>query len=687
MTLLRVVALAQALAMILILVPGLQAAGPTPATAAVDGARPSSERAFAAAGSGIGCVVGREYHGPRAPGEPPWPPGTKPTPSPTPSAEPSPGTVAPASVPAPAASPSVPQPSPQAGPEGGTELGATTAYLAASIRVAQAEVTPGSSPGAAATPGDGAAGPSPSPADPGASSPGEGSSASAAPGASSPPGAPTGRGRSPYLTGIDVSHHNGDIDFGKIRSAGYRFVFLKASQDNDFIDPMFATNLAAARAEGLATGGYHFFDYTLDGREQADHFLDRLESIGAMDDALPPVIDVECWPPIGSSIHAVSAARLRDLVERIYERTGRLPIIYTSARMWEEVVGEPTGFEDLPLWAACWGCQSPPTIPAGWADWTFWQTGVDRVRGVGSLDGNYFQGDAADLAALRLRPVSLEGGASVTSRPEVSVDLGGRAATHVRTSSDEAAWSRWTPVEDTVRVQLGSAEGAHSVRVQLRRGPTLKSPVFSDTITLDRSGPTVSEPVVSIGLGPLGDEGRSMPVEVTWQAADAVAGLSDASVSLSCEGHRDVSTEAPGSAEAGPETTWSALLTAQPDVPCRATVVARDGVGNTTRSRSAPMVLSVVAASGDVPAATVEAAKAGIVARRGPDQGRAVVRVDGQEAALIDLYAPGPGGSEVVRVVDLVPGAAHEVTVEPTGTNDPAATGSGITIEGFAVLG
>ena len=158
---------------------------------------------------------------------------------------------------------------------------------------------------------------------------------------------------------------------------------MKTTQDNDFIDPMFATNLARARAAGLAAGGYHFFDYTLDGDVQADHFLDRLEVAGGLDDALPPVVDVECWSPIGLSIHAVSAARLRDFVARVYERTGRLPIIYTSVLMWKEVVGNAEGFEDLPLWAACWDCEAPPSIAPGWEGWTFWQTGIDRIPGVG----------------------------------------------------------------------------------------------------------------------------------------------------------------------------------------------------------------------------------------------------------------------------------------------------------------
>jgi GH25 family lysozyme M1 (1,4-beta-N-acetylmuramidase) len=489
----------------------------------------------------------------------------------------------------------------------------------------------------------------------------------------------------PYLSGIDVSHHNGDIDFERVREAGYHFAFLKVTQDNDFLDPMFATNLDRARAAGLAAGGYHFFDYTLDGRDQADHFLDRLEATAGLEDALPPVVDVECWPPIGASIHAVSAARLRDLVDRIWERTGRLPIIYTSALMWKEVVGNAEGFSDLPLWAACWDCAPPPSIAEGWSDWTFWQTGIDRIKGVGSLDGNYFSGTTDDLAALRLRPVSIEGGVPVTSREEVEIDLGGRSATHVRTSTEGEAWSRWVPVRGRVTARLEPREGSQALRVQLRRGPKLKSPVFSDTITLDRSGPQVSVPAVRLALEPLAD-GARIPVNVTWEASDDVSGLADASVSMACDGGRAALTEAPGSAEPGARVPWTATAAVDAGASCVATVVGRDGAGNASRVRADPVVATLVEADGERPTASVQGLQVGVTARRGPDQGRAALLLDGEPVGFVDLYAPQPGDPEIVLVLDLEPGAAGTVSVEPTGTSDAASSGSAVSLEGFVVL-
>jgi len=497
-----------------------------------------------------------------------------------------------------------------------------------------------------------------------------------------------------FISGIDVSHHNGDIDYTKVRQAGNAFVIAKATQDNEFIDPMFLTNVARARAAGLTMGGYHFFDYTLDGRAQADHFVDRLELAGAIDDALPPVVDVECWAPIGSSIHAVSAARLRDFVARVYERTGRLPIIYTSVFMWKQVVGNANGFEDLPLWAACWGCEAPPSIAPGWEDWAFWQTGVNRIKGVGRLDGNYFAGSIEDLESLRLRPLAIAAGAPVTADQRVHIDIGGRTATHLRTSPDGESWSDWRAIRSMPRATLSALEGPQTLYVQLRSGARLESPVYRDAITLDRSGPEVTSPTLSLRVGPLESEPVGVPVEVAWQAVDATAGLSDASLEMACDSAGPSSSEVPGSAEPGQQVPWSGALRVPID-RCDITVVSRDGVGNESRTEAGEVELVIhpadAGADSDADADSVATTglagdQVGVMAVRGPDRGRANVLLDGEPVGLVDLYAPEATGPELVLVVDLASGARQRISVEATGDRDPAASGGSVAIEGFVTL-
>src|SRR5690349_19698694 len=60
------------------------------------------------------------------------------------------------------------------------------------------------------------------------------------------------------ITGIDVSHWQGTINWTSVANAGYKFAFMKATQDTNYTDPTFATNIANATAAGLIVGPYHF---------------------------------------------------------------------------------------------------------------------------------------------------------------------------------------------------------------------------------------------------------------------------------------------------------------------------------------------------------------------------------------------------------------------------------------------
>ena len=613
MTLRRVVALAQASAMIMLLLPGPARFGPVVVEAARQPAVPDAGTVYDVAGKGIGCEPGGgKYRGPGLPKDPPWPPGAEPTPSPTP--EPTPIVDDPALD-------AGTQPEPEPSAEASEEPQAFT------YGFAQGLITP----------------------------------------------------TSELVTGIDVSHHNGDIDYGAVKEAGHRFVFIKATQDNDFIDPMFPTNLARARAAGLAAGAYHFFDYTLDGRDQADHFLDRVEAAGGIDDALPPVVDVECWSPIGASIHAVAAARLRDFVERVYERTGRWPLIYTSTLMWREVAGNAEGFEDLPMWAACWGCEPPISIAPGWDEWLFWQEGLTRIPGVGRLDGNYFKGSRKELRALELRPFAIAGGDPATSGGRVELDLGGRVGSHIRTSTDGETWSTWSQLGTRPTIRIPSQEGSYQVYAQLRGAPGLKSPVMRDSIFVDATPPEVSPLRLALGVGPLGASDAALPLRVGWEARDATAGVADAEVAVSCGDDWDTSWEAPGQADPGATATWDAQAWAVPDVECSVTAITLDGAGNSARTTVDGLRTTIVPVGADG-RARISGTGVGVVARRGPDAGRVAVMLDGQAIGLVDLAAEGEESPSVVYVAELSEGE-HTISVEATDGDD-----AGVSVEAYVTL-
>lgn len=74
--------------------------------------------------------------------------------------------------------------------------------------------------------------------------------------------------------GIDVSAHQGVIDWTRVAGDNISFVYVKATEGGDFTDSRFAQNWTGAHEAGLDRGVYHFFTLCTPGAAQAQHFLD-----------------------------------------------------------------------------------------------------------------------------------------------------------------------------------------------------------------------------------------------------------------------------------------------------------------------------------------------------------------------------------------------------------------------------
>ena len=113
---------------------------------------------------------------------------------------------------------------------------------------------------------------------------------------------------------IDVSHHNGAIDWPAVADAGIALAFVKATQGVGFIDPAFERNRNAAVAAGILVVPYHFLD-TSDPDRQAEDFL-AATGLGA---GQPAMLDWETAAPL-----SVVVAIGRTVADRI----GRDPVAY-----------------------------------------------------------------------------------------------------------------------------------------------------------------------------------------------------------------------------------------------------------------------------------------------------------------------------------------------------------------------
>ena len=94
--------------------------------------------------------------------------------------------------------------------------------------------------------------------------------------------------------GIDVSYHNGDIDWQAVKDAGIEFVIVRSSYGLQSKDSKFAEYVIGAKAAGLLVGAYHY-SYALsveDAIQEAANCREAIESAGVCLD-LPVFFDME----------------------------------------------------------------------------------------------------------------------------------------------------------------------------------------------------------------------------------------------------------------------------------------------------------------------------------------------------------------------------------------------------------
>jgi lysozyme len=197
------------------------------------------------------------------------------------------------------------------------------------------------------------------------------------------------------VRGIDVSHHQGPIDWEAVAASGVAFAYIKATEGGDHHDRHFRENWRAAGAAGLARGAYHFFTFCTPGDAQAENFLGVVADLRA---ELPPVADVEfsgnckSWESVDDIRTELSA-----FLARVEQGTGRKPVLYYTRDARIRVI--EGYFHHYPSWPR--NVFYEP-VAQGTSIWSFWQFADNaRVPGIsGAVDLNVFRGSLADFEEL-----------------------------------------------------------------------------------------------------------------------------------------------------------------------------------------------------------------------------------------------------------------------------------------------
>ncbi|NKQ55946.1 lysozyme [Amycolatopsis sp. K13G38] len=198
------------------------------------------------------------------------------------------------------------------------------------------------------------------------------------------------------VEGIDVSGHQGNVDWASYWNQGKRFAYVKATESTTYVNPYFAQQYNGSYDIGMIRGAYHFATPdTAGGAAQANYFVDHGGGWSADGKTLPGALDME-YNPYGATCYGLSksgmAAWIRDFSDTYYARTGKYPTIYTSTSWWSQCVDGAFASTN-PLWVARYS-SSVGTLPDNWSVYTFWQYSSSPI------DQNTFNGSYDRLVAL-----------------------------------------------------------------------------------------------------------------------------------------------------------------------------------------------------------------------------------------------------------------------------------------------
>jgi lysozyme len=169
------------------------------------------------------------------------------------------------------------------------------------------------------------------------------------------------------VQGIDVSHHQGDIDWSKIPKDKVKFAYIKSTEGGDFKDKKFQYNLEEALDNGFRAGAYHFFTLCRDGKTQARNFISSVPNNPKL---MPPVIDLEF---VGNCpVRPTKEDMLKELenfTKLIENHYGKEPILYITYEFYGEYLKD-SGFSSYKFWVR--DIFKKPNL-ATFPEWYIWQ--------------------------------------------------------------------------------------------------------------------------------------------------------------------------------------------------------------------------------------------------------------------------------------------------------------------------
>lgn len=308
------------------------------------------------------------------------------------------------------------------------------------------------------------------------------------------------------VPGMDVSgwqadaatHSVSQVNWASQWSMGARFVYVKATEGNNFSDRSRTSHIKGARSSGMLTGAYHFaLPNQSAAVSQANYFVANGGQWTGDGKTLPPLLDIEN-NPYGNSCYNMTPAAMvtwiRDFSNRVLSQTGRLPMIYTNYYWWQDCTGNSTAFTNQALHIAAY-TNSSPWIPGGWSNYSMWQF---SDAGPFAGDSNVWNGTLASLQKFAAGSGPVATGPSIPSPADlVAVDSAGALWNYPKAGSGKLGARKqigkgWTGLR-SLNVIDWDADGTLDILAQWTPGSLsvyrgLPKGGFASALTLSGSG-------------------------------------------------------------------------------------------------------------------------------------------------------------------------------------------------------
>lgn len=193
------------------------------------------------------------------------------------------------------------------------------------------------------------------------------------------------------IAGVDVSEHQGEIDWNKVKAAGIEFAIIRVGYrtyggGEIVLDKTFRKNIEGADAAGIKVGAYFFSQAVTEEEaiEEADVLIDAIRPYNI---TYPVIFDWEMIYGDSARTDTVTVEGLADFSVAFCERVrsaGYHPMIYQNKNTAMMKLDLPR-LKDYDFWLAEYG-----TKPTYYYDYKIWQYASDGyVPGIsGNVDMN-----------------------------------------------------------------------------------------------------------------------------------------------------------------------------------------------------------------------------------------------------------------------------------------------------------